>query len=383
MTSNAWEREILDLAVELVRTPTSNPPGNELLAAELVGRFLKGTAVDVQFQHIAEGRANLVARLRGVGDQPALVFSGHLDTVLVGPDTWSSPPYGGEVRGGRLFGRGSADMKGAIAAMAVVLRDLAKTRVRPAGDIVLALTAGEEVDSCGARHMVDSGILDDMGMLVVGEMTGLDVGCAHKGLLWVSVETHGKRGHGATLGREANAIASLVDWLHPLETLDSLVPGEHPVLGRGHVSVNQIGGGDAPNVVPASASAVIDVRTLPHHDHTGLLAALRARRAGASVSVLREGQPIATAPDALLIRASAAAVTEVLGRPAVVRGLPYLTDASVLVGERAVPTVVLGPGTEAAAHAVDESVEVAALGQAARIYRGIADRLMLGETTLD
>jgi succinyl-diaminopimelate desuccinylase len=378
VTADSWEREILDFAVELVRIPTANPPGEELRAAELVGRFLTRPGVEVRLQRVTEGRANVIARLRGRGTQPALVFSGHLDTVPVGPDAWSSPPYGGDVRGGRLFGRGSADMKGAIAAMAVVLRDLATSGVTPAGDIVLALTAGEEVDSCGARLMVESGILDDMGMLVVGEMTGLDVGCAHKGLLWVAVETHGIRGHGATGGRDANAIAGLVDWLHPLETLDDLVPGEHPVLGRGHVSVNQISGGDAPNVAPASASAVLDVRTLPHHDHTGLVAALRARRPGASVSVLREGQPIATAPDASLIEAAAAAVTDVLGRPAVIRGLPYLTDASVLLEGRAVPTVVLGPGTEAEAHAVDESIEIAALGQAARIYRGIADRLMLG-----
>ena len=376
MTNNAWEREILDLAIDLVRISTANPPGDELKAAERVASFLEPAGLEVQLQPFADGRANLIARLRGTGSKPSLVFSGHLDTVPVGPDTWSSSPFGGEVRDGRLFGRGAADMKGAIAAMAVVLRDLALSATKPAGDIILALTAGEEVDSCGARQIVESGLLDDMGMLVLGEMTGLDVGCAHKGLIWATVETQGVRGHGATGDRQANAIVGLLDWLHPLDTLDELVPGEHPVLGRGHVSLNQIAGGDAPNVVPACASAVLDMRTLPHHDHACIISRLRTRRSGASVSVLREGQPVATATDTQLVQAAAAAVSAELGRAAVIRGLPYLTDASVLLGDRAVPTVILGPGTEVAAHAVDESVEIAALGQAGRIYRAMAERLM-------
>jgi succinyl-diaminopimelate desuccinylase len=377
VTDELTSAGLLQLAIALVEIPTApDTPGGELLAARRVARFLEGTGLEVDIQPVGEGHANLVARLRGAGVAPPLVFSGHLDTVPVGPDAWSVAPLGGEVRGGRLYGRGAADMKGAIAAMAVVLRDLALTGTTPAGDIVLALTAGEEVDSCGAHALVASGLIEDAGMLVVGEMTGLDVGCAHKGLLWLSLETQGRRGHGSLIGRDANAISRLVDLVHRVERLDGLVGGEHELLGHGSVSVNQIDGGDAPNVVPATATAVLDIRTLPHHDHGAVLRALREHSDGASVSVLREGRPVATAPTAPLVEAAVAAVTEALGRPAVVRGLPYLTDASVFVAGRELPTIILGPGLESEAHAVDESVEVAALEHAAQIYRSITQRLM-------
>lgn len=368
--------ETVDLAAALVRCATAYPPGDELCAAEVVARFLDVPGVEVELQPLDERRANLVARLRGSGQRPSLVFCGHLDTVPVGPGAWSSDALGGEVRDGRLWGRGSADMKGAIAAMAVALRELAASGQVPRGDVVLALTAGEETDSCGARLMAESGIVDDAGMMVVGEMTGLDVGCAHKGLLWVQVETTGQRGHGSVVGREGNAIAALMAWLHPLESLDALVSGEHLLLGRGSVSVNQIDGGDAPNVVPGAARAVLDVRTLPVHDHAGILRALGERGDAATLSVLREGTPVATDPGHPLVRACADAVREELGRPAVVKGLPYLTDASVFVEALDIPVVILGPGQEAQAHGVDESVAVAALEQATRIYRAIAQRLL-------
>lgn len=379
MNSPAWEREIVDLAIALIRTNTANPPGDELRAAELVAGFLAETKIVVRIQSVGDGRANLVARLRGAGNRPALVFCGHLDTVPIGPDAWSVLPLGGEVHGGRLFGRGSADMKGAIAAMAIALRDVARSGVAPQGDIVLALTAGEEVDSCGARRLVSTRLLDDAGMLVIGEMTGLDVGCAHKGLLWLDVETAGHRGHGSVVPNDANAIAGLVKWLSRREPLDQFVAGEHPVLGRATVSINQIVGGDAPNVVPAHARAVLDVRTLPDHDHERLLSDLRGEDHSAVISVLREGRPVVTDPQHALVTAAVDAVTEVLSRPPAVRGLPYLTDASVLVEGRRLPTVFLGPGEEAHAHAVDESVAVGALMDAARIYRRIADRLMMGK----
>ncbi len=377
MTSAASHQEILDLAVALVRTPTANPPGDELRAAEIVARVMADTKAVVRFQSVGDGRGNLVVRVRGAGRRPTLVFCGHLDTVPIGPDVWSVPPLGGEVHRGRLFGRGSADMKGAIAAMTVVVRDLARSSVAPQGDVVLALTAGEEVDSCGARRLVEAGLVDDAGMLVIGEMTGLDVGCAHKGLLWLDVETTGRRGHGSIVGADANAIAGLVRWLSQRDPLDRFVSGEHPVLGRGTISVNQLIAGDAPNVVPARARAVLDVRTLPDHDHELVVSDLRGDDSSAAISVLREGRAVSTDPDHRLVTAAVDAATEVLNRAPAVRGLPYLTDASVLVEGRRLPTVVLGPGDEAQAHAVDESVGVDALVSAAQIYRGIADRLIM------
>jgi succinyl-diaminopimelate desuccinylase len=368
----------VELASALVRVPTTPADANELAAAEVVAAALDVPGIDRTIQHLEAGRGNLVARLRGRGDAPTLVFCGHLDTVPVGAERWSVDPLGGAVRDGRVWGRGAADMKGAIAAMTIVMREMA-TRGQPlAGDLVLALTAGEETDSCGARAMAASGAIADAGMFVIGEMTGLTVGCAHKGLMWVAVDTAGRRGHGSVVDRDANALARLVDWLAPLEALDGLVEGQHPLLGRGSVSLNELHGGDAPNVAPGAASAVLDIRTLPSHDHAAILSTLRARDESAVVTVMREGSPIATDPDDELVQACAAAVSAELGEPAILRGLPYLTDASIFADAIAdAPIVILGPGEESAAHAVDESVPVVALEQATRIYHQIAERVLL------
>jgi succinyl-diaminopimelate desuccinylase len=368
----------VELARALVRVPTALADGNELAAAEVVAAALDVPWIERTVQRLDGGRGNLVARLRGRGDAPTLVLCGHLDTVPVGDEPWSVDPLGGAVRDGRLWGRGAADMKGAIAAMTAAMRELTTSERPLAGDLVLALTAGEETDSCGARAMVESGAIADAGMLIIGEMTGLTVGCGHKGLMWVAVDTTGRRGHGSVVGRDGNALARLVDWLAPVEALDRLVEGAHPLLGCGSVSLNELQGGDAPNVVPGAARAVLDIRTLPIHDHAAILSTLRARDENATVSVLREGSPIITDSDDALVQACAAAVNAELGEPATLRGLPYLTDASVFadaMGDAAI--VILGPGEESAAHGVDESVPVVGLEQATRIYHQIAERLLL------
>jgi succinyl-diaminopimelate desuccinylase len=363
----------LALARDLIAIDTTNPPGGELRAAERIARQLRDGGIDTILQPLGDGRANLVARLVGAGERPALVFTGHLDTVPIGPQPWSRPPLDGGVDDGRLYGRGAVDMKGAVAAMCVALLRLRDAGEVPAGDVVLALTAGEEVDSCGAERLAQTGLLDGAGAMVVGEPTNFDVGIAHRGALWVRVAAYGTRAHGARPSRAANAIYRLFDRLDPLDELEALVGDrEDPLLGSGSMSLNMVGGGDAPNVVPDLATATLDFRTLPGHRHEELLESLRARREGVDVTVLRDAPPIAVAADDPLPRAALDAVTETLGRPARTRGLAYVTDASAFVSALGIPAIVVGPGTEQQAHTVDEYVEVEALGLAADIYERIA-----------
>lgn len=369
--------DLLPLARQLVRLDTTNPPGNELQAAKCVAEFLRSPRLDVVVQEFEETRGNLVARLHGSGERGGLLFSGHLDTVPVGDaGRWTVAPLGGLVRDGRLFGRGALDMKGAVAGMAVMLRDLGGGR-DPKGDIVLALTAGEETDSCGARMVCEAGLLDGMDLAVIGEPTQLDVGIAHRGALWVRVDTLGEAAHGSQPAAGVNAVRELLDWLDPMESIEALIAEPvDEVLGSGSASLNMIGGGTSANVVPDRAHAVLDFRTVPGHDHGEIRAALERRRAGARLTVLRDSPPIRVSADAPLARAAIGAAGVVRGAPPAVRGLPYLTDGSVFAEQLGVDAVVLGPGPEAQAHTEDESLPVGDLEQARAIYEGIAHRLM-------
>ena len=368
---------VVRLAQELIRIDTTNPPGAELPAAQHMAEYLEAAGLEIELQPFDGCRANLVARVRGSGERPGLLFSGHLDTVPVGEETrWTVAPRGGLVKDGRLFGRGSLDMKGSVAAMTVAVAGLGRSRRVPKGDIVVALTAGEETDSCGARMICDAGLLEGVGMAVIGEPTGLDVGIGHRGALWVRADAHGAAAHGSQPDAGLNAVRELLAWLHPFATLEALIAEpEDALLGAGSVSLNIIGGGTSANVVPDRAHAVLDFRTVPGQPHRELLRALERRGAGVMMTVLRDSPPIATPKDAPLVQAVVSAVTDVTGRHDI-RGLPYMTDASIFVEALGIPAVVVGPGPEAHAHTEDESVEVAALEHALRIYTSVAEKLM-------
>ena len=369
-------QRILDLARELIAIDTTNPPGAELAAAEHLARYFRATGIEATVQRFGVRRANVLARISGRCRQPGLLFSGHLDTVPVGPGEWHHPPHGGSIDSGRLYGRGALDMKGSVAAMAEILCELHESGRPPHTDVLAAFTAGEETDSCGARLLAESGMLDGIGMIVVGEPTGLDVGVAHRGALWITARAFGRRGHGSLPDRSTNAIWRLLDWLHPIEALEELLANvSDPLLGSGSVSLNMIEGGDAPNVTPEAASATLDIRTVPGHDHDRLLEALRDRPGDISLEVLRNAPPQALAKDSALARAAVEAVSAVRGRPARVRGLPYLTDASAFFEVLGVPAVIVGPGNELIAHTVDENIDVEGLLDAAATYHHMAERL--------
>jgi succinyl-diaminopimelate desuccinylase len=364
------------LAAELIACRTENPPGNEATACAVVERYLQARGLEPEIRELGEGRANLVLRIPGAGG-PGLMFSGHLDVVPAHPEEWLSPPFDPTVDGDRLVGRGSTDMKGAVAAMAGAFASLAARDETPRGDLVLALTAGEEVDSVGAKQLVSDGVLDRLAWVVIGEPTGMDVGIAHKGALWVAAEASGVAAHGSQPEMGENAVLKLLKWLTPIEDFEQLVSAApHPLLGAPTCSLNVLHGGQAPNIVPDHARAVIDFRTLPGQAHGGMLIDLGMRGAGVELTVLRDAPGIGTPADSPLVEAACEASAAASGRQAQTRGLPYVTDGSVYAQALGAEVVLLGPGDEKLAHQADEWVSLAALESAAAAYQDLADRLL-------
>jgi acetylornithine deacetylase/succinyl-diaminopimelate desuccinylase-like protein len=149
--------EVTELLQELIRVDTTNPPGNETAAAELLRDYLEASGAEVELYARVPERANLVARIRGRGDGPTLLFLSHTDVVLADAAEWSADPFGGELRDGEVWGRGALDMKGQVAASAVALASLAREGFEPAGDLVFAATADEEVGAgFGAQWLCET-----------------------------------------------------------------------------------------------------------------------------------------------------------------------------------------------------------------------------------
>ena len=168
------DQETLALSQALIRLNTVDPPGNELAAAQVVARVLDAEGIPYELIEIGPGRANLLARVKGVGRRKSLVYSAHFDTIPADPAEWSRSPFGGEVADGRLHGRGATDMKAGMAAMVMAAVALKRSGAKLAGDLELALTAAENSNCLGAEKFVESGKLSDAGALLISEPSSLD-----------------------------------------------------------------------------------------------------------------------------------------------------------------------------------------------------------------
>ena len=359
---------------ELIALPSVNPaflPARDPHAGEQrVAEFLAATAaqagLDVEFQPVAKGRANLLARLSPRGKvRQRVLLAPHLDTVNATEEQFTPGK-----RNGRLFGRGACDTKGSVATMFTALCEMAQAGQRLADtEITFVGLVDEEHGQAGSRALVASGLQADLA--IVGEPTRLKVVTAHKGTLWLELETRGKSAHGSwpELGRNAiHTMARIVDLLQTTYATE-LRRRRHPLLGCATVSVGAICGGTQANIVPDRCTILIDRRTLPGETSAGVqrefLAALRRRNLQATFVKKRlpDCLPLETNPKLPLVARFLASVGQ--RKPV---GVRYFCDASVL-GGGGIPSVVFGPGDIAQAHTADEWVSVEALERGKGLLR--------------
>jgi succinyl-diaminopimelate desuccinylase len=281
--------------------------------------------------------------------RPRLLLACHVDTVPAAePATWQRNPFGADLDGGRVWGRGGSDMKAGLVAAAAAL-----AAADPQTPVALLLTSDEEIGSKGAAAAAAAVAGLPVGAVVVPEATGNEVVLGHRGALWLAVRARGVAAHGSTPQKGHNAVLDLVAVLG--RAAADLPLGSDPFLGGETWNPGVIAGGTVPNVVPDRAEVVVDQRTVGNG--TALQDWWRAQPEVAEVDVLVDLPAVQTPADDPWVATL----------PAAVRTGPatYFTDASVLrpvVGDA--PIVVWGPGTPAVMHAVDEFVEVAELEQA-------------------
>lgn len=368
---------------ELVALPSVNPaflPGRaELTGEHRVADYLTAVGakagLEVDRQRVSDRRHNVLLRLLPTGKVTRrILLAPHLDTVGA-PGDWDTL-FTPRVKNGRLHGRGACDTKGCVAAMLTAAMIVARRRRRPQHtEIVFAGLVDEECGQTGSRALADGKFQADLA--IVGEPTRLKVITAHKGNVWVKIETAGKSAHGARpeLGRNAIHTMARVVGLIEAQYVNQLKQRRHPLLGHGTANVGTIQGGQQTNIVPAECSIMIDRRTLPGESaatvQRELKALLRENGLKASVSSFKSApcHPLETDPGQLLIREFMRNAGQ--RQPL---GVDYFCDASPL-SAGGISSIVFGPGDIAQAHTADEWIELESLERGTRLLTRFLESL--------
>jgi len=369
------------LTASLVAIDSRNPslvpdgPGELACATHLAG-VLHAWGFAVSLQEIAPGRANVIARIGPTGRTP-LILNGHLD--VVGVDGMSHAPFVPEVRDGNLFGRGSTDMKGGVAAMCVAAARAA-ARGSLASEIIVTAVCDEEYESIGTRALLAQG-LRATGAIIT-EPTRMAIAPAHKGFAWIEVVLHGRTAHGSRydVGIDANRHAGLLLAALDQYERDVLTSRVHPLLGRASLHASSIAGGTGWSTYAERCALRLERRTLPGESGEQALADIRALcdtlaasrpDFRADVALVCAQPPLDLNGEAPLIASMRAACTAA-GVAPTIAGLSCWTDAA-LFAEAGIPALCFGPGDISRAHSATEWVEIADLERATAILEAVCE----------
>jgi acetylornithine deacetylase len=364
---------VVDLLQALVRIPSVNPdnaPGTdrtgEAEIATFLADWLSGHGAHVQLEEIRTGRPNVIARFAPMDGRPRVMFGPHSDTV--GVEGMTIDPFGGEVRGGRLWGRGACDTKGPMSAMlwALVSEKERLADLPVAMDFVAFM--GEESGQWGSKDFAKKHAADYQ-FAIVGEPTSMEVVRANKGSLWATLVAKGKAAHSSMPELGENALVKLARCVCAID--EHLVPQlraySHPVLGPSTVNVGVIRGGTRPNIVPDHAEAEIDIRIAPSLMQAGgaeslLRRMLEEHAPEIQLSNVHENPPVETPEDhpmiLRLLDAGAAGCA----------GAPWFSDAAHLAAG-GIPSICIGPGSIYQAHTADEFIDIADLESSVGVFR--------------
>jgi acetylornithine deacetylase len=376
MSSPRADRDfIVRTLADLVRINSINPSiapdgAGEREIVEYMCRSLARLGLGIERIEPEAGRPSVLATLSGSGGGRSLMLNGHVDTVGI---EGMASPFGAEVRGGRMFGRGTHDMKGSLAACMGAAKALLDAGAPLRGDLVIAGVADEEYGSLGTAAVIERRRVD---AAIVAEPTNLEICLAHKGYAWVEVETHGRAAHGSRFTEGIDANMRMGRYLAGLDELEQRLRAgtAHPLVGPPSLHAALLAGGSGMSTYAASCRLTIERRTIPGETEAHVMAELEAIAArlraadpgfDASVRLLFAREPWEVAPDAAIVRALQAASEPVLGRTPRLVGDPPWMDAALLAAA-GVETVVMGP-IGAGEHSIEEWVDLDSVVQMADI----------------
>lgn len=359
---------------KIIQIDSINPPGNESRVANFFAKRCESLGIPFEIQRIDKGRSNFLLQIQGKTPKK-LFFCGHMDTVAPGEMQWDYPPLSGEIVENRMYGRGASDMKSGLAAMYLAIESIFLENIVPHHTLVFLATAGEEVDSCGARVFLESHQLADVEAMIIGEPTNGKVVIGHKGALWLDITTYGKTAHGSMPEKGINAIEKMTKVIQLIEQLKLEWTYTADVLGKSSMAVTTIQGGVQTNVIPDSCSITVDIRTVPPQSHQHIFEKLTLH-----LNTLSQSEPnfsftlkkrldrpsIFTDKKSNIIK-KALSLNNFENDECY--GVSYYTDAAVLNPNSSIPTLIYGPGDESLAHQPNEWVDIDAYQKSIEFYR--------------
>lgn len=389
MTLNSYQKalehldedRIIELTKKLIAIPSYH--GLEVPEKE-VSSYLYKYLLDEGFESehisVAGERKNVIAWYGANSDkEKTLMLEGHMDTVDV--KNMSVDPFSGNIENGNIYGRGSVDMKGALAAMVGALMAIKKAGIQLDGRAYFAGVVDEERNYRGADYIAKNGPITRYA--IVGEPTELEIHNGHRGLIWIEVKVNGKYAHGGTPEKGINAIEKINSVITEIVTKlkPEIMKRKHPVTGPSHLNLGHIKGGTQPSTVAGECILQMDRRWLPDESQEGavqeienILANLKKKdpEFDATVTVMDDNMDIQFPPlvceeQSPLVNILKEASTEVLNSSKT-SYFPAWTDGSILSRDGGIETVVLGPGHLSSAHSEEEFCPVQEIIDASKIY---------------
>lgn len=371
---------ILEVLTELVKTDSRNPglvengPGEEEIARMIAG-YLADLGLSTTVHRLAPDRANVLGVLPGQGSGRTLMLNGHTDTVGV---EGMEEPFSAAVRDGKMYGRGTQDMKGSLAAMLGAVKALVDGGIELNGTLLFAAVADEEDRSLGTRHLIQRYSAD---AAVVTEPTDMNIVRAHRGMLWYELVTRGRAAHGSRYQEGIDAILHMGRVLKQLDRLQQelLNREPHPLVGSPSLHASRIEGGTDWSTYPASCRLQLERRSIPGEkveEITGELEdiltilSVQDPEFNARLRQLQVRVPLETRPESRLVRALQGAFSERLNRTPELTGASYWSDAALLT-EAGVEAVLLGP-SGGGLHSREEWVELSSVYELAEVLTSTA-----------
>ncbi|HVI41821.1 MAG TPA: M20 family metallopeptidase [Anaerovoracaceae bacterium] len=381
--------ELVKFTQELVRINSVFDPkkegANEETVADYIAEFLIREGFEVHVEDVAPGRPNVIAFLRGKEPGKTLLFEGHTDVVTAGDlDQWKYDPFGAEIVGDRIYGRGTCDTKGNVAAAIYAAKAVKDSGEHFKGDILLCIPCDEEGMMTGIKNFIRRGWADHVDAAVICEPEENHICIFQKGAMRAEVRVYGKQSHGAMplTGINPNwRLARIICELEKLEQAEKDRLGCHEYLKWPSITptiITSPAKGEAQiNVVPGEAYMTLDIRTVPGQNHNELKQKILDIYAElgkndpdfkATLNIIEERPWTSTPKDAEITKVIYKAVEEITGKEPVWQGVPGATDGTFLHVMKGIPVIVIGAGDTYIPHHADEYVDIPELIETAKIY---------------
>ena len=404
------EEELIEFAREIVSINTENPPGkNYQECAEAIGRMMEKIGCRVEYVHVPEEllaelaphgkhlpRVNVIGKFEGKNQRPAIHFSGHYDVVPAGTD-WTVEPYGGIVKDGKLYGRGSSDQKSGIVSQIIAIYALKKAGIELNGTILSSATPDEETGgNAGLGYLVQQGYVteENTDYCVITECLDVDKVClGHRGTLWFEIETKGRQSHGSMPSEGINAIENMVKLINAIkaEIEPTLIDGsQHPIMPpqcrKSTLTITTIQAGTKVNTVPNSCKATFDWRLIPEQSVArakekilNLCEELKQKEQDFDYeyTTIMEVDPTLVPDDTQVVKAFLESGEAYLKKTMEFSISPGSDDQKYVVKQGNIQQcIVYGPGPLNMAHKSDEYVSIEDMKNAAKIMALSAVRLL-------